>query len=134
MVFCFVELITLENTHVNIYNKPAYAAIGLGSIEFLAAIIALILNILEPFEKSNKGFFIGFAAVSDIVDVGLAYLLTVIFIVFGIAILRLGFYGLKADKPVLAIIGICEGSLGIFLQIVYIILITMQTIAMYKVY
>jgi hypothetical protein len=122
----------MENTHVNIYNRPAYASVGLGTIETAASMIAFLLNLAKPLEKSNKGFFIGYAAVNDIIAVGMSYLMAAIFIVFGIVIIRWGIFGLKADKPFLAIIGICQGSLSLLINMFYMILITVQTIRMYN--
>jgi hypothetical protein len=125
-------VIDLENTQVNIYNGPAYASVGLGTIEFIAAAVAFVLNITKPLEKSNKGFFIGYAAVNDVIAVVMAFLLAIALLVFAVVIIRWGIYGLKADRRYLGIIGICQGGLSIIIDIISIVLISVQTINMYN--
>ncbi|MDF2685501.1 MAG: hypothetical protein K0S55_682 [Clostridia bacterium] len=126
-------MINIENTQVNIYDSPAIASLGIGTIEIVATTIAFLINLTKPLEKSNKGFFIGYAAVNDVIAVGMAFLLAVVFIIFGIVIIRWGIYGLKSNHPVLAIIGICQGSLSILIDIISLFLIAAQTIEMYDI-
>jgi len=122
----------MENTVVNIYDRPAKTSFYIGLITVFLSGLALYLNITKPLEVSNKGWFMGYAMVSDIINIMLAYIVIILFLYIAIfLVIRLGFYGRKSRFPIFSNISIAMGGIIILFEIISIILITVQIFAIY---
>lgn len=119
----------IDKKRINIHNKPTIISLILAFVGITLSSFILYSLLATPMYKTNAGFFLGLAFISDLLKILYLYLAVAALVILAFYIVLLAIRSIKTDYPFFAKTAVLLGGLSIIICSFSLFFITINAIS-----